>query len=271
MEPARQQIASAAAVLTRIREQRPLVHNITNFVVMNDTANALMHIGAAPVMAHAPEEVEEMVALAGALVLNIGTLSREWLGAMIIAGRAANARNIPVILDPVGAGATRFRTESSLRLLEAVNVQILRGNPGEIATLAGISAQVRGVDSVAAAAGSREIARTAAAKFGLTAVVTGAEDVIADERGSLLVGNGHPLMAELTGTGCMASALIGAFAAANADPVVSALGALAGFGIAGEKAAVKAMVPGSFRVALMDELYLLTAEDILAGARVAGE
>src|SRR6202142_3745924 len=136
------------ATLRLLRERRPLVHQITNYVVMNETANATLAFGALPVMAHAPEEVEEMVGFAGALVLNIGTLSEHWVEAMLLAGRAANARGIPVVLDPVGAGATRFRTETAARILDEVDVTVLRGNAGEVATLVGIGAEVRGVESI---------------------------------------------------------------------------------------------------------------------------
>ena len=147
--------------LRRLRETRPLVHQITNYVVMNETANATLAIGALPVMAHAAEEVEEMVALAGALVLNIGTLSPSWVDAMLRAGRAANERGVPVVLDPVGAGATTYRTETARKILAAVDVAVLRGNAGEIATLAGIDAEVRGVESIGAGGAGADVARRA--------------------------------------------------------------------------------------------------------------
>src|SRR6266496_2350724 len=136
---------STGADLAAIRERKPLVHQITNYVVMNETANATLALGALPVMAHAREEVEEMVGLASALVLNIGTLSEQWIEAMLLAGRAASERGIPVVLDPVGAGATRYRTDTARRILEEVQVTVLRGNQGEIATLVGADAEVRGV------------------------------------------------------------------------------------------------------------------------------
>ncbi|MGQ9715620.1 MAG: hydroxyethylthiazole kinase, partial [Anaerolineae bacterium] len=138
----------AAEALARLREQRPLIHHITNFVVMNDTANVTLHIGGLPVMAHAREEVAEMVEAAGALVLNPGTLTPAWVESMLVAGRQANARGIPVVLDPVGAGATRLRTEAAQRLLEEVRIAIVRGNLGEISTLAGLGGTVKGVESL---------------------------------------------------------------------------------------------------------------------------
>src|SRR5438105_14691670 len=137
---------SAGTTLRALRERKPLVHQITNYVVMNETANATLALGALPVMAHAREEVEEMVRLASALVLNIGTLSEPWVESMLLAGRAANARGIPVVLDPVGSGATSYRTETARRILHVADVTVLRGNSGEVATLVGIDAEVRGVE-----------------------------------------------------------------------------------------------------------------------------
>src|ERR687884_2366614 len=143
-----QSTLSTGADLAALRERKPLVHQITNYVVMNETANATLALGALPVMAHAREEVEEMVRLAGALVINIGTLSPHWVEAMLAAGRAANEAGVPVTLDPVGAGATRYRTETAKRLLDEVDVAVLRGNAGEVATLVGVEAEVRGVESM---------------------------------------------------------------------------------------------------------------------------
>src|SRR5207244_12919397 len=163
---------SPGQMLHDLRERKPLVHQITNYVVMNETANATLALGALPVMAHAREEVEEMVALAGALVLNIGTLSPHWVDAMLAAGRAANEVNVPVVLDPVGAGATTYRTDTARRILDQVDVAVLRGNVGEVATLAGVDAEVRGVESIGAGGEPAELARGAARRFGLVASVT---------------------------------------------------------------------------------------------------
>src|SRR4051794_4286787 len=164
---------SPGTTLRQLRKRKPLVHQITNYVVMNETANATLAVGALPVMAHAREEVEEMVALAGALVLNIGTLSPSWVEAMLAAGKAANAAGIPVVLDPVGAGATRYRTETAKRILAEVDVAVLRGNQGEVATLVGVAAEVRGVESIGAADDAAGVARAAARSLGLVASVTG--------------------------------------------------------------------------------------------------
>ena len=153
---------NAGESLRRLREERPLIHQLTNYVVMNETANATLALGALPVMAHAREEVEEMVALAGALVLNIGTLSPPWVEAMVAAGKAANGLGVPVVLDPVGAGATRYRTDTARRILGEVEVAVLRGNMGEVATLVGAEAEVRGVESIGGGGDPADLARTAA-------------------------------------------------------------------------------------------------------------
>jgi hydroxyethylthiazole kinase len=255
--------------LRRLREARPLVHQITNYVVMNETANATLALGALPVMAHAPDEVEEMVALAGALVLNIGTLSPSWVDAMLAAGRAANARGVPVVLDPVGAGATRYRTETAKLLLAEVDVAVLRGNAGEIATLVGADAEVRGVESIAAG-DPAELAREAALCLGISvASVTGPVDHVSDGRRVVAVANGHPLLASITGTGCMSSAMTGCFLAVAESPLDAAAEALVAFGVAGEDAAVGAKGPGSFHVNLYDALAALDPETLDARARVS--
>ena len=246
------------ATLRIVRERRPLVHQITNYVVMNETANATLALGALPVMAHAPEEVEEMVGFAGALVLNIGTLSGHWVDAMLLAGKAANARGIPVVLDPVGAGATRFRTETAARILDEVDVAVLRGNAGEVATLVGVEAEVRGVESIGAGGEPADLAREAGRSLGLVAAVTGAVDHVSDGETAVTVANGDPMLAAVTGTGCMSSALTGCFLAAKPEaPLEAAAEALVAFGVAGEDAAAVAKGPGSFHVALYDALAAL--------------
>jgi hydroxyethylthiazole kinase len=256
--------------LRRLREQRPLVHQITNYVVMNETANATLAIGALPVMAHAPEEVEEMVGLAGAVVLNIGTLSSSWIDAMLLAGRAANATGVPVVLDPVGAGATRYRTDTAKRILDEVDVAVLRGNTGEIATLAGVEAEVRGVESIGAAGTAAEVAREAASTLGVVASVTGSVDHVSDGARVVAVVNGHPLLASITGTGCMSTAITGAFLAVHAEePLEAAAEALAAFGVAGENAAPGAKGPGSFHVNLYDALAALDPSQLDERARFA--
>jgi len=258
---------NAGDSLRLVRERKPLVHQITNYVVMNETANATLALGALPVMAHAREEVEEMVRLAGALVLNIGTLSPHWVEAMLLAGRAANEAGVPVVLDPVGAGATAYRTETAKRILDEVDVAVLRGNAGEVATLVGVEAEVRGVESMAAGGDPAELARAAANTLGVVASVTGAVDHVSDGERVAAIANGHPLLAAVTGTGCMSTAITGCFLAV-AEPFDAAVGALVAFGVAGEDAARQAKGPGSFHVGLYDALAALDPETIDERARV---
>jgi hydroxyethylthiazole kinase len=255
--------------LGRLRETKPLVHQITNYVVMNETANATLALGALPVMAHAREEVAEMVQHAGALVLNIGTLSPHWIDAMLAAGKAASERGIPVVLDPVGAGATRYRTETARRILDEVDVTVLRGNAGEVATLVGVDAEVRGVESIDSGGDVAELARTAATQLGVVASVTGAVDHVSDGDRSYAIENGHPLLASITGTGCMSSAVTGCFLAVCDEPLDAAAAALVAFGVAGEDAARDAKGPGSFHVGLYDALAALDPATVDGRAKLA--
>jgi hydroxyethylthiazole kinase len=210
-----------------------------------------------------------MVGLAAALVLNIGTLSEPWIEAMLLAGRAASEGGIPVVLDPVGAGATRYRTETAKRILDAVSVTVLRGNAGEVATLVGADAEVRGVESVGDAGDPAHLARTAARELGVVASVTGAVDHVSDGERVVRVSNGDPLLAAVTGTGCISSALTGCFLAVKPDaPVDGAAEALAALGIAAEEAALEARGPGSFHAALYDGLWNLDPDTIDERARI---
>jgi hydroxyethylthiazole kinase len=259
---------STGADLAAIRERKPLVHQITNYVVMNETANATLALGALPVMAHAREEVEEMATLAGALVINIGTLSPPWVDAMLAAGRAANGAGVPVVLDPVGAGATSYRTDTAKRLLHELEVAVVRGNAAEIATLAGREAEIRGVESLGAGGSASELARVGADSLGTTVAVTGAVDHVSDGERSHAIANGDPLLATITGSGCMATAITGCFLAVNSDALAAAAEALIAFGVAGEDAAREAKGPGSFHAALYDALYALDPESLDERAKV---
>ena len=262
-------MSSAGTTLRALREQKPLVHQITNYVVMNETANATLALGALPVMAHAGEEVEEMARIASSLVLNIGTLSEHWVEAMLLAGAVASVRQIPVVLDPVGAGATAYRTVTAHRILELVDVTVLRGNPGEIATLVGAQAEVRGVESIGTRVESAELARTAARAFGVIASVTGPVDYVSDGERVLAVSNGDALLATVTGTGCMSSALTGCFLAAKpGEPLEAAAQALAAFGVAAEDAARGAEGPGTFHARLYDALYALDPDTLDGRVRI---
>jgi hydroxyethylthiazole kinase len=261
---------SPGATLRSLRERKPLIHQITNYVVMNETANVTLALGALPVMAHAREEVEEMVGLAGALVINIGTLSPHWVDAMLAAGKAANAGAVPVVLDPVGAGATRYRTDTARRILDEVKISVLRGNQGEVATLVGVEAEVRGVESIEVGGEPAELARAAARSLGVVASVTGPVDHVSDGKRVLAIANGHELLAAVSGTGCMSSAITGCFLAVKRDaPLEAAAEALAAFGVAGEDAARDARGPGSFHVALYDALAALDPSTLDARAKIA--
>jgi hydroxyethylthiazole kinase len=254
--------------LELMRERKPLIHQITNYVVMNETANATLALGALPVMAHAPEEVEEMAGFAGALVLNIGTLSAHWVEAMVSAGRAANARGVPVVFDPVGVGATRYRTDTAQRILAEVEIAVLRGNAGEVAGLVGAAAEMRGVESIGAPADLAGLARQAARSLGVVASVNGVVDHVSDGERSASISNGDPMLATITGTGCMSSAITGCFVAVAASPFDGAVEALVAFGVAGEDAARDAKGPGSFHVNLYDALAALDPATLDARAKV---
>lgn len=255
--------------LNKIREKKPLIHSITNFVVMNETANATLCIGALPIMSHAKEEVEEMVGIASALVLNIGTLTPDWIDAMELAGKRANEKGIPVILDPVGAGATRLRTDSSKRLLNSVKISITRGNLGELASLLDIASEVRGVESLGASESAAVVAGKFASAYGCIAAITGPVDVVSDGKRSAHITNGHPMLGKVVGTGCMSNVIVASFAGVDDDAFKAACGGLTAFGIAGEKAAeVSGNRPGTFHVELYNSLYELDEQDILNKAHL---
>ncbi len=259
-----------AHVLARVRASRPLIHHLTNWVVMNDTANATLAMGALPVMAQAPEEVVEITAGAQALLVNLGTLTTERIEAIFLAGRAANARMIPVILDPVGAGAARWRTENARRMLAELKVGIVRCNGAEAAALLEESAALRGVEDVGETDTQQRVglAQRLARHYHVVAAVTGARDIISDGTLTLAVDNGHPLLKTITGSGCMATTLVACCAAVERDRMLAAATGLAVMGLAGERAAHTAHGPGSFRVALLDHIYCLTPEDLRRGAKV---
>jgi len=246
----------------RIRAEAPLVHNITNYVVMNTTANALLSIGASPVMAHAIEEVEEMAGMARALVINIGTLSAAWIESMIRAGRKAAEKGTPIVLDPVGAGATHLRTSTARRLLHEAPPSIIRGNASEIRALFYAEGGTKGVDSTHASEEALEAARVLAEHCRCVVSVSGETDLIVSSRSVIRVRNGHAMMPRVTGLGCTASALSGAFAAVNPDPLRAAAHAMAVMGIAGEIAVEGAGGPGSLQLRFLDALYNLSQSDI---------
>jgi hydroxyethylthiazole kinase len=255
--------------LIKIRANKPLIHNITNFVVMNYTANVLLACGASPVMAHAENEVEEMVAFAGTLVLNIGTLTDAWIGAMLKAGRKATALGKPIIFDPVGSGATTLRTNAARQILAETKVSVVRGNASEILSLAGQNSKTKGVESIHSVADAAATAGQLARELGTTLAITGPTDLVTDGKRIVTIEGGHSLMPFVTGTGCSATAIIGAFLAVDTDPVSAASTGLAFFGIAGEKAGTTATGPGTFMINLLDALYTLTPEEVARRCRIS--
>ncbi len=258
-----------ADILAKVREKKPLVHHITNIVTVNDCANATLAVGALPVMAHAPEEVEEMVQAAQALVLNIGTLTEEQVRAMVKAGKAANAAGVPVVFDPVGAGATAMRTRSARLLMSEVKVAVVKGNSAEVATLAGEQGKIRGVEAVGESGNLLPAARRLARESGSVVVASGIVDLVTDGERVAFVENGHPLMGTITGTGCMLTSVVATFVGAGGDAFEAAVAALVAFGVAGELAAARPEVrgPGSFKVSFFDELHALTPEKLAARSR----
>ena len=255
-------------MLDRVRSDTPLVHHITNWVTIYHCAAITRAFGALPVMAHAGEETAAMAGIASSLVLNIGTLTPELVDAMITAAKTANQRGIPVVLDAVGAGATSLRNKESARILDTVRVDIIKGNVSEIACLAGLEAFTRGVEAQAVKGDSTGAARALAAARSCVVVITGAEDMVTDGTRTFTIKNGHALMGAVVGTGCMASSVLGAFAAVGKDTARAAATALACYGVAGELASQDAKGPGSFLERIFDEVYALDAETVERMAKV---
>lgn len=248
--------------LEDIRAQSPLIHNITNYVVMNNTANALLAIGASPVMIHAEEEVADMAAIASALVINIGTLSPPWVRGMFKAAAKASEKGVPVVIDPVGAGATPYRTKTIRELINAAIPTIIRGNASEILALTDDSLQTKGVDSTAASNDALSAAEHISRQRHCAVCISGAVDYIVSGDRMIKIANGHPLMTKVTGLGCTASAICGAFAAVEKDALAAAAKAMAVMGIAGEMAVKKSAGPGSLQMHFLDILYNLSEKDI---------
>ncbi|MER2532082.1 MAG: hydroxyethylthiazole kinase [Candidatus Competibacter sp.] len=257
-------------LLTAIREQQPLVHNITNFVVMNNTANALLALGASPAMIHSSDEVEDFVTLSQALVINIGTLYSEQLAACKLAAQRARTAGVPWILDPVGVGATPYR-RAAVSALARLQPNVIRGNGSEIITLAEQTpaGQGRGVDSLHGSKIALDGARHLAVDIDAVVAITGAVDYVTNGRQVVAIENGHPLMARVTGLGCSATAVIGAFLAVEQDTFAATVAALAVFGVAGEIAAERSPGPGSLQVMLLDTLYALDEATLSAKLRVS--
>lgn len=253
---------SVSKNLQHLRKQTPLVHNITNYVVMNNTANALLSIGASPVMAHAPEEMEAMAGIASSLVINIGTLSREWIEGMLIAGKTARQRKIPIILDPVGAGATGFRTQTCHAIIKECKPTVIRGNASEIMALISSDIQTKGVDSTESSENAIELANTLSKETGAIVSISGPVDFITDGEKILTIKNDIPIMPKVTGMGCTASVLTAAMAAVCHDSLEAAASAMAIMAVAGEMTMPLAKGPGTFQTHFLDSLHNITDKEI---------
>ena len=262
------QTESFVQVLLRVRERRPVVHAITNWVTASEVASSLHAVGARPIMAIAAEEVEEITSKADALVLNLGTPTPQRIEAMIRAGRQANGQSHPILFDPVGVGASRFRIESSMRILSDLSVTIIRGNQAEIGALAGMGGHLAGIDALRGPEDLHRAAQYLSNKTGAIIAATGPQDWIVSPEKRVIAENGHPMMGQVTGMGCMLTAVVGAFAAVEKDPLIAAVSAIAFFGLAGEQAARRAEGPGTFKLALMDALFLLTPDQMRKGIRL---
>lgn len=263
-----------AHALQQVKEVKPLVHHITNYVTVNDCANITLALGASPVMADDRDEVEEMVSFAKALVLNIGTLNSRSIESMLLAGKKAKNLGIPVVLDPVGVGATKLRTETARRIIDEVQPTIIRGNMSEIKILAGLQVAIKGVDSVADEDDSQGIAKKLASQLHCVVAITGKQDVVTDGSRVCLINNGHEMLSQVTGTGCMTTSLVGSYSAVLADPLLGAIAGIITMGLAGEQAQSQLEGDeglGSFRVKLFDGISRMTGERLKSGGQVIYE
>lgn len=255
-----------------VKDQSPLIHNITNYVVMNNTANALLAVGASPVMAHAKSEIKDMASIASAVLINIGTLDEYWSEAMLIAAKAAHTLNKPWVLDPVGAGATPYRNEILQKLLQ-YRPTVIRGNASEILALAKSNSSVtKGVDSIALSNEAVQAARDLVNDYGSIVCISGATDIILNDSGQIyFIKNGHPMMTKVTGLGCTASALTAAFIAVAENKTEATTAAMALLGIAGELAEKQSSGPGSLQMNLLDKLYAVTETEFSGYLKVVME
>jgi len=261
--------------LTKVQAQNPLVHNITNMVVTNFTANGLLALGASPFMAYAHEEVADVAAMANAVVLNIGTLDPYTVEAILQAGRSANQAGVPVVFDPVGAGATPYRTQSAIQITEEIQMDVLRGNVAEVAHVIGESWHIKGVEAGAGEGNVIEIAEQAARQLKCIVAITGEKDVVTDGQTTYTIANSHSILTKVTGGGCLLSAVVGAFIAV-ADPnesqerLTAVVEALTFYGIAAEIAYAQTanQGTGSFQVAFINQLSIVTPDTIATHAKI---
>lgn len=260
-----------ADLLEQVRTKSPLVHNITNYVVTGFNANVLLALGASPVMAHAAEEVEDMVGISSSLVINIGTLSPAWVDSMLLAMKKAKHLKKPIVFDPVGVGATRYRDETARRLMAGAAPQVIRGNASEVMALHGsVGGVSKGVDSTNKSDEALSAARALAREFDCTVCVSGATDFVIDRARTVAIRNGHPMMTKVTGVGCAATAMIGAFTGVTDSYFDATVAAMAVIGVAGERAAEASAGPGSFQAHFLDGLYNLESESVQRLARIQG-
>lgn len=262
------EIERLVRVLLKVREKKPVVHAITNWITSNEVASCLHAIGARPIMAIASEEVEEITSKADALVLNLGTPSPERIEAMLLSGRQANRDDHPIVFDPVGVSGSKFRIESSRRILSELRVTVIRGNQSEIGALAGQKGHLAGVDSISGPEDLEQACRYLSQKTGAVVVASGVEDLIISSEKKAMVENGHPMMPLVTGMGCMLSAIIGAFNAVESDPMIATVSGVAFFGLTGELGGLLAKGPGTFKSAFFDTLYSLTPEELQRGMKI---
>jgi hydroxyethylthiazole kinase len=255
-------------ILEEVRTKKPLVHHLTNWVTIYDCANMTRAFGALPVMAHAKEESGDMAKIASSLVLNIGTLTPQFIESMKIAAKSANEKGIPVILDAVGVGATKLRDDKAFELLDEVKIDIIKGNSSEIAKLAGENVVTKGVEATEVEANLIEVAKKLAVEQKSTVVITGAEDIVTDGNVVYKINNGHEMMGSIVGTGCMAASVIGCFAGVESDYAKASAAALLCYGIAGELAARNSKGPGSFKENFYDEVYNLDKEKISGSVKI---
>ena len=262
------------ANLSTVKEKSPLIHHITNYVTVNDCANVVLAIGASPVMADDLEEVAEMVGFASALVLNIGTLNSRTIESMLVAGLRAKELGVPVILDPVGVGATKLRTNTAEKLIRELKPEVIRGNMSEIKVLAGLEVAIKGVDSLADEQDSAIIAKKLASELSCVIAITGKTDVVSDGRRVCLLDNGHRILADVTGTGCLTTSLVGTFCGATNDYFTAAVAGIISMGLAGEMAQATLHHGegiGTFRVRLLDSIYNLTPEILAREGKISND
>lgn len=262
----------SAELLNKVIEENPLVHCLTNYVTVNDCANILLALGASPTMSNYIEEVEEVVSKSSALVINIGTLSKDMLESMIIAGKRANEIGVPIVFDPVGVGSSTFRRESAFKILDSVNISVIRGNMAELKNLCGMQGKAKGVDSIEKESEkSIEIVLELAKSLNTVIAITGDKDYISDGKKVITISNGNKMMSKITGAGCMATAIIGAYLGVTEDYFLAAISGILTMGIAGDKALEllrKEEGSSSFRTKLIDSIYNLKSEDIINRGRV---